>query len=1592
MRNLNPFLVAVGLLGNFSGSTLLGQDPGNIPWDCGMAVVTCFSGVFPNTGNVNLSGPVMGLIDVRNRSTAPVGTWWQAASTPPLKYMHPSWTANTMGQVFGLAIDMNGDIFVTPTTVYYCTTSNQPSPFGPAGPGGIYRVSGTTGAVSTYVSTGPFTPGGNSIPNKGSGLGNICYDPAHNQFFVTNFADGMIYRVKNGQVLSRFDPFATTNPAQVPTAFVPLGERTWGVGYHNGRVYFARWQEDIGRPSSASNEIWSIGLNPTTGEFSAATFNSTTQAYEDGEKLEITLPCFQGNWSNPVSDIAFAADGRMLVAERTMSSDCGGALTNNFFGYAHSSRVLEYTPVGNTWTLTPGHASSLCPTTSANDLKFSVGRTTFNGANSAGGVDYGYESFSLEPKDFHCDKYVWATGDQLHQPTQTPHPSCPSSVNGDTWVYGMQGMPASGGNNFTGVLVDFDNNVCDHDKIQLGDVEIRRCPCPKRDTLCDLLDINLIPSRGTPPSCCWQLNLNMGINAFALEAQILTPGVVFSSILFDPFFNSSSTGNSFWLSKFPKIGIPAGTYPNAVTFCLGNITSPGQVPQVIVFNWYQLGPADIPEIFCSDTIELYCDLSPVPPPPCAVAVKNVVECNPNNPSQYVHSVVVQNAGNFCATQFVLSSPSPPGTFGFLPWPFAVGPVSSSITSSPATPCVPPGGMFPVNNFTIVPAAPVTAPTPVCFNITLVGQDSCCTSGPHCVTLMPCCDPCQRRRVVAQQAPQGKCCHTLDITQGCPFPYFSKLELAILTPGVVFGSHATGPAYVGSWVNPLSTPTVVQWQYIGGAVPPGNYPGLINFCLSNIQNPSQVPQVLVLRWLVPSSKGVDSVACTDTLRFQCPPPVNEDCLKLLKSTISCKKEGGALYYDLQLVVQNTSTPPHPATHVLLTQISGPAATISSNPAPLVPSPLPPSGTGTVNVGLYGPIPVGSKLCFTLRLMDMSSGDNWCCTEPDTFCVTIPPCCCDSTIGPILANAVNTTVQGCKVTLKIDSIPCNGYVDYIHWGDGSQSYGPFPPGSMPMHTYSNSGTYVISYLFIILNNSGAICLEMFLQDTVQVNCPERCRCVGFSNLYISWPKKGVKPLKCDTSHYEFVPCPPPGANYQIGGVLTCQGDSCPTSPLVNWQWVRQIPGPPTVVQSGTAVANPSFSISILPAWYTTPGHYELQLFGLCGNDTCRCVLRLAIECPDPCPCVPKSLGAAVNQGFAVSAGSLFNCKRCFSPVGSLGACDKVEWFLQTPTGQTLLGTTTGNQPFCHTFPAPGGVFTVVMKVTRFKSDGSICAVFEKKQLVKVKCPVIDIIDCSFPVWPNPTFSQNAVPGTLGGGGSTTGWARRLGSPRLVGNVPTSADGWAILLEGGETEDDAVQADRPICVVRDSGALSLRIKPTDWHEGTEMVVAFEEKHFSDPPEAHVLKFTLPQEAMGEWLEVEVPYNLRNLKQLDSCGGSTANAKIKPVIGICVPTHLLDKRPAVLVDLFCMNGQVVSAHEPSAAGDMRVFPVPTTGLLRLLLPEDEAAGRVRWRVVDNLGRILLEGELTSPSIDVSALPAGFYRVEVESATQRRSKPIVKE
>ncbi|MCA9311240.1 MAG: hypothetical protein KDA21_08545 [Phycisphaerales bacterium] len=344
-----------------------------------------------------VGGAVLTLYDVTGISSAAGNTLYAAPS-----YSDPSWTGTNLGSVFGLTLDASGNMYVTTSSAYYFDFA------GPGGWGAVYRIDGVTGAITTFA----------TLPNStGVGLGNIVYDCEFDQFFVTNFEDGNIYRLDNaGTILSTFDHGAADSGTP---GFAPLGDRPWGVTVHDGRVYYGVWGEDYLRNGgSTDNEIWSIALD------GAGDFVGT-------EQLEIVMPNRAAGYSNPVSDIRFSVTGTMLVAERGMRSDTDPT--------AHQARALEFECVGGMWAGGPG--------------TFGVG--SGGGDNSAGGID----------ADFGPAMSVFVTGDALQFTPNT--------------IYGFVALPGTGGTVVDSPLVDYNGNLTLQDKNSIGDIAVnsRGCTC-----------------------------------------------------------------------------------------------------------------------------------------------------------------------------------------------------------------------------------------------------------------------------------------------------------------------------------------------------------------------------------------------------------------------------------------------------------------------------------------------------------------------------------------------------------------------------------------------------------------------------------------------------------------------------------------------------------------------------------------------------------------------------------------------------------------------------------------------------------------------------------------------------------------------------------------------------------------------------------------------------------------------------------------------------------------------------------------------------------------------------------------------------------
>jgi hypothetical protein len=471
------------------------------PMKLGEAAVTCFSGVNTTTNPPSLNrngtdkGFVVGIVDVSDpkaTSVTPSMNWLAAmyhnelAQQPTTQpSVQDEWTADNLGQVFGLTLDdaTPPNIYVTTTTSYglFKSSSNAPLPgmYGTGGPGAVYRLDGATGKISTFA----------TLPNTGPGLGDIAYDRTNRQFIVTNFDDGLIYRLAGaghssglpaGSVLgtydfglinlSKSDPgvamaanYSSANSATAggpASGFRPLGQRPWAAGVYGGRFYFSVWANDA-RPNVVNtnpNTIWSIAITAGGG----GPFSSKA-------KIEITLgqPLLRSGqpYSNPVSDIAFSAGGKMLVSERTMrNGDVGPHLMLDGED-GHRARVLEYTGGSGNWTTTPklfhvGGASGPIPNVRS---------------NSEGGVDYGYDVFNYQRgtpvTGRECDLTVWATAEEILG--TMPH------------IYGLQGISASGNthqDNLPGYTppsyaIDLNGVYTQQDKSRLGDVEIYRISC-----------------------------------------------------------------------------------------------------------------------------------------------------------------------------------------------------------------------------------------------------------------------------------------------------------------------------------------------------------------------------------------------------------------------------------------------------------------------------------------------------------------------------------------------------------------------------------------------------------------------------------------------------------------------------------------------------------------------------------------------------------------------------------------------------------------------------------------------------------------------------------------------------------------------------------------------------------------------------------------------------------------------------------------------------------------------------------------------------------------------------------------------------------
>jgi len=383
----------------------------------GFTVVTCYAST--PTGDVGV------IYNTQNNSSAPKGDDWGNPSTgTAVSALHPTnWKANEIGQVFGIAIDKDENVYLS-TYDYYNNLHINISSTSTANA----RIYKCMPPLYTAVLLTNF-PSTSATHNE---IGNIAYDKLNDQLFATNLDDGKIYRINttSGVVIDSYDPWSA-DTGGIGDGIVAQDERVWAIGVNyesnTSKLYFPRVTGTT--RSMYSLTLTSVGGFPSTGS----------------EVVEFSnVPGIQ----DKISDIAFSSDtNKILISER-----------NN----PHKAIVMSYTRSGSAWSF---------------DKQFFVGGfhgPSINGGNSAGGVDFAYKERNGNI-DAGCDEFFWSTvnfADALNVGDAT-----------GSKVYGIQGIdfngnnatnytPASGANSNTDLFIDLNGTYSTIDKNGVGDVEV----------------------------------------------------------------------------------------------------------------------------------------------------------------------------------------------------------------------------------------------------------------------------------------------------------------------------------------------------------------------------------------------------------------------------------------------------------------------------------------------------------------------------------------------------------------------------------------------------------------------------------------------------------------------------------------------------------------------------------------------------------------------------------------------------------------------------------------------------------------------------------------------------------------------------------------------------------------------------------------------------------------------------------------------------------------------------------------------------------------------------------------------------------------
>ncbi|MGH1542583.1 MAG: beta strand repeat-containing protein, partial [Arenicella sp.] len=293
----------------------------------------------------------------------------------PDTHLHHNWDVGSIGNVFGLTIDNDRNIYTTASThfgSYYgfeigneanilfgsigagavpdtAALDNNPGTLNDLNAAGaIYKIDATSGNVTLFA-TLPQTAtvynheaceGGPSIArNTGPSLGNIAYDKVRDQLYISNFQDGRIYLFDASATVpaggfDETDALSVFDPAGFEGLTSPDQASPYGLAVSPDGTQLYYGTHEINK----NPQLFSVNLD-ANGAFVGSEIDQSAQLVTDLQYTQDLGGVFSSDNANShawvaYSDLHFSPAGELIIGLRT---GC-----NNNFATSHNHGGVYY--------------------------------------------------------------------------------------------------------------------------------------------------------------------------------------------------------------------------------------------------------------------------------------------------------------------------------------------------------------------------------------------------------------------------------------------------------------------------------------------------------------------------------------------------------------------------------------------------------------------------------------------------------------------------------------------------------------------------------------------------------------------------------------------------------------------------------------------------------------------------------------------------------------------------------------------------------------------------------------------------------------------------------------------------------------------------------------------------------------------------------------------------------------------------------------------------------------------------------------------------------------------------------------------------